>query len=274
MKFAERNIGLCLSSGLFGFYAHCGFMKAMEEQGMKPRAITGSSAGAILGGLWAAGLSAASIESILLDVGVRDFLDPPPLRELLNGPFALTRGKRIEKKLEAYLPVQRFEQCPIPFAVNVFDLATAELRIVDQGPLARGIRASASLPGLLQPTMLDGHPCWDGAISEKIPIAPLLKRDDIDLIVICYLARKERELPPRSFMGGMRLALDTLVYESDRAKLRQALETGIEVVVIAPEVPRCGPHKMHEGARIIELARNETRRILEEEDFGCEELEL
>jgi NTE family protein len=272
MDLRKRHVGICLSSGLFGFFAHEGFKQAIDELGVVPRALTGCSAGALLGGLWAAGLEADKIRETILEVGLRELIDLPRPRELLSGPFGIARGRAMEQRLAQVLPVQRFEECPIPFAVAAFDLALAKLKIIDRGPLARGIRASASLPGLFLPTSIDGHPCWDGALAEKAPLASLVDREDIDTILICSLAREGRALPPKSFVGCFRLALDAMVFESDRVKLREARKRGKEIFVIAPKVPRCGPLKMREGPRIIEIARDETLRIIETEDFGCEEL--
>lgn len=269
---SEKRVAMCLSSGFFGFFAHCGFMQASDRLGIKPVAITGCSAGALLGALWASGLPSDEIRQIILRTRLRDLLDPPPLKTLIERPFGIAGGQKMENTLERALPVSKFEECPIPFAVTTFDLNDGALRTIDSGPLAPAVRASASLPGMFSPAEIDGHLYWDGAVAEKAPLRPLLDRDDVDVIVVCYLARPDQAGPPRSFMAGLRRALDALVYASDRRNIAEARERGVKILVVAPVVTRCGPHKLSEGKTIIDQAEQETLRILTDDDFGCEVL--
>lgn len=268
----DKRVAICLSSGFFGFYAHCGFMQAVTSLGISPIAITGCSAGALLGALWASGLPEDGIRRTILKTSLSNLVDIPSLKALMERPFGLARGRRMERALSEALPISSFEECPIPFAVTTFDLNEGALRIIDSGPLAPAVRASASLPGMFGPAEIDGHLCWDGAVAEKAPIRPLLKRNDFDVIVVCYLARPDPTGPPRSLMAGIRRALDALVYDSDRRTVAEAREGGAEILVVAPVVTRCGPHKLSQGGTIIDQAERETLRIFREEDFGCEEL--
>ena len=272
LDLSQRKVAICLSSGFFGFYAHCGFMQAANRLGIKPVAITGCSAGALLGALWATGLPEETIRSTVLASSVRDILDPPSIRELTIGPMGLASGRRMERMLDRALTVHSFEECSIPFAVTAFDLSDGELKVIDSGPLARGVRASASLPGLFCATEINGHLYWDGAVAEKAPMAPIISRDDVDTVIVSYLARPDGSGTPRSFMASIRRAIDALVYASDRRTVAEARRRGLEVIVVAPKVTRCGPLKMGEGPTIVEQAERETMRIFSEEDFGCQEL--
>src|SRR5262245_21144563 len=76
---------LALSSGFFGFYAHTGFVAVLEREGLPPDRVTGSSAGALVAGLWAAGLDAPAIEAELRRLRRADFWDPRPGAGLLAG---------------------------------------------------------------------------------------------------------------------------------------------------------------------------------------------
>jgi NTE family protein len=267
----SERIGICLSSGYFGYYAHCGVMQAIKEAGIRPVAISGCSAGAVVGALWASGLEDDAIERTLLSAGWNLLLDPPPFSRLLAAPGGFVRGRRFERALAEALPVSTFEECPIALSVITFDLNVGRLRVIDTGPLARAVRASSSLPGMFSPTPIDGHLCWDGAVAEKTPIRPLVDRDDVDTVLVCALPRPARALPPKTIVGGLRTALDAVIIELDRARIEKARERGKNVIVISPAVPPSGPSKMSQGARIIEVARRETRRILAEGDFRARE---
>lgn len=270
-KIRDKRTAICLSSGFFGFYAHCGFMKAIDELNISPVALSGCSAGALVGALWASGLSHEKIEEEVLAVRLGDLVEPPSLKTLLRGPFGFLTGNRFESLLERVLPVRTFEECEIPCAVTTFDLEKAELKSIHSGHMARAVRASASLPGMFKPTLIDDNLCWDGAVAEKVPLDSLFDLAEIDAVIVCYLARPNHNGAPNSIVGGMKTALNTMIYEIDQRNLDEIRAKGVDVYVVAPEVPRCGPHKLSQGKNIVEIARQETHRILSTGDFGCKE---
>ncbi|HET6981893.1 MAG TPA: patatin-like phospholipase family protein, partial [Myxococcaceae bacterium] len=106
---------LVMSSGFFGFYAHTGVVTVLEEQGLRPTRIAGSSAGALVGALWGAGIPAARIRDELLGLRRSDFWDLWP-------GLGLLRGGLFRAMLERVLPVKTFEESPVPLALSVWDL--------------------------------------------------------------------------------------------------------------------------------------------------------
>jgi predicted acylesterase/phospholipase RssA len=156
--------------------------------------------------------------------------------------------------------------------VTVYDLEDRRLRVVDSGPLAPAVRASCSMPGMFMPAEVDGRASWDGGIVEKVPLAPLASRADVDTILVSFL----RHVPPRglpgSVMAGLREVIHSLVHPSDQRTADEIRSRGKEVLVIAPDVPACGPFRLASGREIVEAAREDTLRILEAERFGCPEL--
>lgn len=268
----DRRVGVCLSSGFFGFYAHHGVMRALARIGVRPAAVSGSSAGALVGALWASGLPEEAIRHELLALRAADLFDPPRPGDLLRLPFGLIRGARIERRLSEILPVETFGECPTPLAVTAYDIDARSLVVLDQGPPAPAVRASLSLPGLLAPATVDGRLLWDGGLVEKAPIEPLLRRGDLDTVVLCYLQKPRRATPSRSLLAGLRRALDGQVVAAARSDVARARRLGLEVLVVAPRVPRCGPHKLGLGGEIVRCAERETVRILETGALGCEEV--
>lgn len=267
-----RKVGICLSSGYFGFFAHTGFVTAMCEMGVSPLALTGSSAGALVAGLWAAGMGPDGIREAVLEIGITDLIDLPRPWEMVGRPGGLLRGRRMEKGLARLMPVETFEQCRIPLAVTVYDLDDRCLRVIDTGPLAPAIRASCSMPGMFGPAPVDGHACWDGGVVEKVPLGPLASRPDLDTIVVCYLVQPRPPGPPRSLAGGLRSAIHSLMYPAQQRAADEVRRGGTEVIVVAPEVEHSGPARLSKGPLIIEKAIEETRRIFDQGDFGCAEL--
>lgn len=151
---------LRLSSGYFGFYAHAGFLRALEDRGYWPTSIGGSSAGALVAGLAASGLRGVALEKELNSFRRRDFWDP-------GVGLGLLRGRKLRDLIGDKLLVDAFERCETPLAVSVFDVMRRRTRILRSGPLAPALQASAALPGLFQPVWLNGRPCLDGGILDR-----------------------------------------------------------------------------------------------------------
>lgn len=270
--FSSKRVGVCLASGYFGFFAHAGFVAALEGIGLVPSALSGASAGALVGAMWAAGMDAAAIREAVLGIGVLDLVDLPRPWDLAGRPGGLIRGERMQRKLEEMLPVGAFEQCRLPLAVTAYDLDERRLRVFDSGPLAPAVRASCALPFMFEPAPVDGHVYWDGGTVEKAPLGPLAARKDLDAIIVCYLPQSRPPGRPTTIAAGLRAALHTLILPEQQRVVDELRAGGMDVHVVAPDVPRSGPGRLSLGPRIVERAEGETRRILEERDFGCDQL--
>jgi NTE family protein len=155
-----EDFALTMSSGFFGFFAHCGALKALEENDLRPVMVSGSSAGALIVSCWAAGLSAEEIAEPLADLKREDFWDPWP-------GLGLLRGRKFELKLEDMLPVRSFEECRVPVKLSIFDVLTASTRVLDSGALIPAIRASCAVPGLFHPVWIGWRPALDGGLRDR-----------------------------------------------------------------------------------------------------------
>ena len=166
---AARSFALGLSSGFFGFYAHAGMVLALEEAGLRPARLSGSSAGALVAGLWAAGVPARAIADELLALERADFWDPGP-------GLGLLRGALFRRRLERILPVTRIEECPVPVALSAFDLVARRTAVLERGDLASAICASCAFPLLLQPVRREGRLLSDGGIADRPGLAGLRRQ--------------------------------------------------------------------------------------------------
>lgn len=163
---AEGPFTLGLSSGFFGFFAHAGVLAVLESEGLSPVRVVGSSAGALAGGLWAAGVPAARLREELLALRREHFWDPRP-------GLGLLRGALFRERLERLLPVATFEACPRPLSVSALDLLARRTAVLDAGPLAPAIHASCAFPVLFQPVRLGGRAYLDGGLSDRPGLASL-----------------------------------------------------------------------------------------------------
>lgn len=230
---AEAPFTLAMSSGFFGFFAHTGVLSVLEDEGLLPERLAGSSAGALVTGAWAAGVSSSALAAELLGLRRDDFWDPFP-------GLGLLRGELFRGRLEAMLPVRTFAECRRPLTISVYDLAGRRTRVLDQGPLALAIQASCTVPLLFHPRWLDGRPLLDGGIADRPGLAGVPTGSRV----------LHHHLASRSPWRG-----------KQSPSLAVPQRPGLCALVIEP-LPRLGPFRLAEGKRAYELARAATRVAL------------
>lgn len=147
---------LSMSAGFFGFYSHCGFVKALWEAGYQPQRLMGSSAGALTGGLIGAGFTPHEIEKILLKFRKEHFWD-------VKLGLGLLEGKKFKQILEEHLP-DSFDKLKIPFTAAVYDIKKLRTMSIDKGNLIDAVRASCCFPFLFHPVKMGNGLFIDGGV--------------------------------------------------------------------------------------------------------------
>ncbi len=156
------RLGLILSGGGARGLAHIGVLRAMEDAGIRPDLIAGTSMGAIVGSLYAAGHSADQILEIARSVKWRDVFD-------LSLQVGLLKGEKLADVLAVYLPPV-FKELQTPLAVTTTDMESGEQVVLTEGDLITAVRASSCFPGAFEPVELDGRMLMDGAIINNLPV--------------------------------------------------------------------------------------------------------
>jgi NTE family protein len=157
---AARPFTLAMSSGFFGFFAHAGFMSVLEEEGLLPARLCGSSAGALVAGLWAAGAPARRICGELIELRREHFWDVRP-------GLGLLRGSLFRARLESLIADRTFEQCRVPLAISVFDVRALRTTVLRSGPVAPALHASCAAPLMFQPVRIGARLYLDGGILDR-----------------------------------------------------------------------------------------------------------
>jgi NTE family protein len=189
------RIGLALSGGGARGLAHVGVLRALERMGVPIDAISGTSMGSLVGGLYAAGYSATDLEEIareidwgalFIDVPARGPMEPfdqvrgnptllslPMHRGRIGLPSGVIAGQHVAELFARLTwPVQTvhdFRRLPIPFSAVATDIATGEAVVLDTGSLAGAMRASMSLPSVFAPSRLQGRVLLDGGLARSLP---------------------------------------------------------------------------------------------------------
>lgn len=192
----EPKVGLVLSGGGAKGLAHIGALKVIEETGVEIDYIGGTSMGAIVGALYAAGYSAAELDSIFratdfvnliqdnLPRSAKTFYEKEDSeRYTLTLPFdnfkvsvptAFSGGQNIYNELVRLLyhvkDIDNFSKLPIPFVCIATDIETGEEVVLDSGYLPQAIMASGTLPSLFEPSSIDGRVLIDGGVVNNYPI--------------------------------------------------------------------------------------------------------
>jgi len=209
-------------------------VSVLEERGLVPQRVSGSSAGALVGGLWAAGLPAGAIADELLSLRRQDFWDPWP-------GMGLLRGRLFRRRLERLLPVTTFEDCPIRLTLSVHDLVFNRVRVLSAGPLAEAIHASCAVPFLFQPVWLGFRPHFDGGVVDRHGIAGL---------------------PPSGRLLYHHLSSRSPWRRADSPALRPPARPDT-VSLIVDGLPRLGPFRLQDSRSAFEQARRATRLALD-----------
>lgn len=171
----QYRLGLVLSGGGSRGIAHAGVLAALAEEGLVPEAISGTSAGALVGALHGVGKGPEEM--------LRFFADTSPYRfsKLAFGKPGLFDTEKIIPDFEAAFPDDRFEALSCRLFVAATDLLKARLEIFSSGRWIRPVIASCSIPALFAPTHIGGRPFADGGIIDNFPVYPLLGLCDVIL---------------------------------------------------------------------------------------------
>jgi NTE family protein len=241
------RIGLVLSGGGARGAAHIGVLKVLEQMRVPIDAIAGTSMGAVVGGLYASGLSATEIEKIMTSINWQDaFRDRPPREDLtlrrkeeeenflvnfplgIRGgrillPKGLLQGQKLMQLLRRLtLPVARisnFDDLPASFRAVATDLETGESVVMNSGDLATAMRASLSAPGVFVPVERDGRLLVDGGIADNVPV-DIARAMGVDMLIVVdvgFPLQTRKEMSSAPAISNQMLAI--LIRQNARAQL-------------------------------------------------------
>ena len=188
----KKTVSLVLGSGGARGLAHIGIIKVLEQRGFEIRSISGSSMGALVGGIYAAG----ELDSYTKWVCALDRLDVLKLLDVSFSGKALFKGERIIDTLRELIGDREIENLPISYTAVASDLEHSKEVWLSQGPLFDAIRSSIAFPTVFSPFDYNGRMLVDGGLLNPVPIAPTL-RDMTDLTIAVSLSGKSAYTEPQ-----------------------------------------------------------------------------
>jgi NTE family protein len=244
---ARPRICLVLSGGGARGMAHIGVLKILEQLKVPIDCIAGTSMGAVVGGLYASGMTAAEIDATMRSVDWQEaFRDAPPRRDLAfrrkqddrnflvrlplglkHGqillPKGFIQGEKLQetlRKLTLRFPDDtNFDRLPTAFRAVATDLVTGDAVVMDSGDLAIAMRASMSAPGVFAPVEYEGRVLVDGGLAENLPInvARAMRADILIVSEVSYPLQPREQLDSALAISNQMLAI-LVRKDSDRQK--------------------------------------------------------
>jgi NTE family protein len=269
---AQPKVGLALGGGGAKGLAHIPMLQTLDRFGVRPHAIAGTSIGAIMGTLYAAGISGDAIHA-----GIRDLVaTPKTLQELFDAKqifawleyFDLDIGRgslfQIDKfldRLESVIGVNRFEDLAIPLKVVATDFWAREEVIFDSGPIKPAVAASFALPGVFKPVIQDQRVLIDGGSVNPLPY-DLLQNECDFIIAIDVMGQR---LPGEDLLPSYAESLFNTFQIAEKSILREKFRRKPPDVYIEVEVRNVAVldfHKVDEILAQAEAARGPLEEAL------------
>lgn len=249
------GIGLALSGGIAKVIAHIGVLRALEDEGLPPAALAGTSGGALVATLYAAGLTPDDLTRLATEVTWKR------LATLHVPRLGLLSSKRIEDFLVEIIGDRRFEDLRIPTYVVTTNLLTGDKTVFHHGTVAPVVRASCSIPQIFSPVEIDGGLYSDGGVVEYLPVESL-RRANCPVNVAVHLgAYRDFSEPPRNWVGMILRVMGLVSSRNARHSARFA------DVVLKPDLSGFGGFDLGRAREMIDIgydaARREAPRIRE-----------
>lgn len=210
----RKRLALALGSGSIHGMAHIGVQRALERLHQPVHAIAGTSAGAIVGALWAAGLSAREVEAI-----ARRFDWNESTRWVL--PITgLMSNDGLQRAIDQAVGGRRIEQLPTLFAAVATDIANGEQVVLSRGPVGACVAASSAIPVLFEPRRMAGRDLVDGGLTSPVPVDVARQLGATAVVVAVDVAYRPNEAPASGLTGAafqtLHIMINALAAEQTR----------------------------------------------------------
>ena len=249
-----KKIGLALGGGAVLGAAHIGVIRALEEMEIQISHVTGTSIGAFVGALYAFGNSSKDIEEIALDLS---WMDISGIAIFESG---LLSNAKLGELLGKSLGEKKIEDADIPLAVIATDITNGDKIVLDNGPVAQAVMASACIPGVFSPVEFDKKLLVDGGIVENIPI-DTVKNMGADYVIGVDLNAIKTYHKPDSILD--------VIINSFHFTLKAAAKYQTEDadVLITPDLSKFNMVSTDQIKDLIEQGYKDAREQLEKSDL-------
>lgn len=211
----HASIGLALGGGAARGAAHIGVLKALQEHGVQPDFITGTSIGALIGGLYAFGVDLDDLRQAAMELRWMDMAAATLSR------YGLLSNTEMGKLVQRFVGDKKLEDAPLPFAALATDIHSGEAVVIKEGRLVDAIIASTAIPGVFVPYQHGERMLVDGGLVENVPLSPLTAMG-AEVLVAVDINGSRRYDPPGNVVDVILNAMDIAIDTTTRTQLEQA----------------------------------------------------
>ena len=248
----KATVALALGGGASKGFAHIGIIKVLKENNIPVKIVTGTSAGSIVGSMYASGMSPDRLELEAEILGKTDLVD------LTLSTSGFIKGEKLQNYINRKVGNRPMQQFPIKFAAVATDFESGKPVVFNVGNAGQAVRASASIPNVFQPVVIGSRKYVDGGLSQPVPVSAAKKMGANFIIAVDISARPAKNVSQRMFSY-----LDQTFNVMSQTALRQ--ELGQANVVIKPQVLELGSvGGFDQKQRAIQLGEQAARAALPE----------
>lgn len=224
---APVKVGLALGGGAAKGFAHIGVIKMLEANGIAVDVVAGTSAGSVVGALYAGGLDAFELQ----DKAVA--LDQSSIRDVRLFAGGLVQGQKLQDYVNQQLDGRAIERLGKPFAAVAARLDNGNRTVFVRGNTGQAVRASSSVPGVFEPTRINGVSYVDGGVVSPVPV-DAARQLGADIVIAVDISTKP-DGTPQHLAGIVNQSISIMGQQLGRQELARA------DVVIRPQVNDIGP---------------------------------
>ena len=235
---APIKIGIALGGGAAKGFAHIGVIKMLEANGFTPAVVAGTSAGSVVGALYASGMNAFELQEKAVA------LDEAKIRDLQWSSGGLILGQKLEDYVNEQVQRKPLEHLAKPFVAVATRLEDGERTVFARGNTGQAVRASSSIPGVFQSVAIGKYHFVDGGITSPVPV-DAARQLGADVVIAVDISNKARGKTPDGLLGTLGQSIAIMGQKLGQAELARA------DIIVRPKVLDIGSADFSQRAQAI-----------------------
>ncbi len=245
------KLGLALGGGAARGFAHIGVLQVLEEEGIKPSLVVGTSAGSVVASFYASGKTGQQLQWLA------DTMDETQFTDWAN-PFSgrgILRGEALGKYINSQLNGMKIEDMKLPLGIVATDLRTGDGILFRRGDVATAVRASSAVPSVFEPVQIAGKDYVDGGLVSPVPVR-YARQMGADLVLAVDISSRPEDAKTTDML---KVLLQTF---SIMGKSISQLELAQADVVVRPALPEIGSTEFSARKKSIEAGRAAMKQAM------------
>jgi len=223
----KLRIGLALGGGAAKGFAHIGVIKMLEANGIRPDVVAGTSAGSVVGALYASGMDAFQLQETAVA------LDQASLRDVRLFSGGVVQGQKLQDYVNLQVKNRPLDKLNVPFAVVATQLETGQRTVFVRGNTGQAVRASSSVPGVFEPVEISGKHYVDGGVVSPVPV-DAARQLGADVVIAVDISSKASGTNPQGMLNIVGQSISIMGQKLGEQELARA------DIVIRPKVNQIG----------------------------------